>query len=170
VKPALLLLCFSALVLQVNAEDAPNAALSLPYQQFDQTPHSGWRVLAEDGKHHREAATLIESYLSSHSELDRFQRSNLHWHAVQTLALAGDNAAALQHIPLSRLDPEPPGGPLRWNDYVEATEAFLQHDRPKLESAKERMTRNLPHDPNLPIVASLLAHFDEPYSKAYNTQ
>ncbi len=170
VKPALLFFCCCTLILRADADDSANAALSLAYQQFDQTPHGGWRILAEDGKHFREAAALIETYLATHSELDRFQRSNLHWHAAQVLALASDSAAALKHIPPSRLDPEPPGGPLRWNDYVEATEAFLQHDRAKLLAARERIAKSRPADPNLPIVDSFITHFDEPYSKAYKTQ
>lgn len=169
-KPTLLLLCLSGLFLRADANDAAVAALRLSYQEFDQTPHSGWRVLAEDAKRMIEAATLIEAYLASHSELDRFQRSNLHWHAAQALALAGDSAAALKHIPSARLDPEPSDSPLCWNDYVAATEAFLQHDRAKLIAAKERIAKNKPADPNLAIVASLLVHFDEPYSKAYKRE
>ncbi len=74
--------------------------LSLSYEQFDQTLHSGWRVLTDD-KRLPEAAVLIESYLAQHSELDRFQRSNLHWHAVQSLALAGDTAGAHKIHPVS---------------------------------------------------------------------
>jgi hypothetical protein len=46
----------------------------------------------------------------------------------------------------------------------------LQHDRPKLVAAKERIAKNKPDDANLPIVASLVAHFDEPYSKAYKAE
>lgn len=146
------------------------AVLALPYQDFDQTPHSGWRVLAEDGRRLREAASLIEAYLTQHTELDRFQRSNLHWHAAQALALAGDTAAALRHMSSSRLDPEPPFSPVRWNDYVAATEGFLQHDRAKLVAARANLARSKPDDPNLPIVDSLITHFDEPYSKAYKGQ
>jgi hypothetical protein len=94
VKYSPLLLGFSALLLQAHADDATKATLSLPYQQFDQTPHSGWRALSDDGKHLREAVMLIEAYLIAHSELDRFQRSNLHWHAAQALAMAGDGCGA----------------------------------------------------------------------------
>jgi hypothetical protein len=170
VKSTLLALALNTLTLRADADDATKVALSLSYRQFDQTPHSGWRALAEDGKHFREAAALIDAYLATHSELDRFQRSNLHWHAAQVLAIAGDTAAALKHIPSARLDPEPPASPICWNDYVAATEAFLQRDRAKLVAARERIARKKPDDANLPIVASLIAHFDEPYSKAYKAE
>jgi hypothetical protein len=166
VKPTFLLLGLVPLTLPACAGDATRAALGLPYAQFDQTPHSGWRALADDQRL-QEAAALIEAYLSSHQELDRFQRSNLHWHAAQALAMAGDTALALKHMPLARVDPEPPASPLRWNDYVAATEAFLERDRGKLIAARQRMARANPGDANLPIVDALITHFDEPYSRAY---
>jgi len=146
------------------------AVLSLSYKEFDQTPHAGWRVLAEDGQRLLEAAALIEAYLTQHTELDPFQRSNLHWHAAHALAVAGDTAAARKHVSSSRLDPEPPSSPVRWNDYVAATEGFLQHDRTKLIAARANLAKSKPDDPNLPIVDSLITHFDEPYSKAYKGQ
>ncbi len=149
------------------AEDATTKALALDYKAFDQTQHSGWRVLAQDEKRHREAATLIDAYLAKHSELNRFDRANLNFHALQCLAMAGDNAEALKHLPASRLDPEPPESPICWNDYLEATEAFLKRDRPKLLAVRKRMATQKPDDGNLPIVDSLIAHFDEPYAKAY---
>ena len=157
----------SALVLQAGAAEATLAALDLPYQKFDQTPHSGWRLLAQDQKRFREAAALIDDYLTRHSDLNRFERSTLHWHALQCLAMGGETAAALKHLASSRLDPEPPDSPIRWNDYVDATGAFLNHNRAKLLAARRRMATSKPDDANLHIVDSFIAHFNEPYSKAY---
>lgn len=146
-----------------------SAPLDLPYRAFDQTPHSGWRALAEK-EQFQEAAALIAAYLDRHSELDRFQRATLHWHAAQALAFAGDAEAALGHLSLARLDPEPLASPVCWNDYVAATEAFLQRDRAKLTESRERIVEKKRDDANLPIVDSLIAHFDEPYSKAYRAK
>src|SRR5215510_945608 len=106
-------------------------SLGLSYQEFDQTPHSGWRALGDE-KRYRQAAELIERYLQRHSELDRSQLAILHWHAGQMLAIAGDSEAAMKHMSSARVDPEPPTSPLRWNDYVDATVAFLRNDRAKL--------------------------------------
>ncbi len=89
----------------------------------------------------------------------------MHWHAAQALALAGAVPAALKHIPPARLDPEPPDSPVRWNDYVAATEAFLQHNRANLIGARERIARKNPDDPTLAIVDSLVTHFGEPIPK-----
>ncbi len=151
---------------------SPTALLDLSYQEFDQTPAGGWRSLAADKSRRTEAAALIETYLSKHGEtgLDRFQRANLHWHAAQLLAFAGETEKALGHIPKARLEPEPTGSPLSWNDYVAATEAFLSGDSEKLKAARGRMARQKPDDPNLPIVDSLIAHFGEPYATAYGAE
>jgi hypothetical protein len=167
VKTIFLALGLITLVPQAKAEDATSAALALSWQEFDQTPHSGWRAIGEDAKRYQEAAALIEAYLARHTELDQSRKAILHWHALQMLATAGDTAAALKHIPFTRLDPLPPNPPVLWNDYVDATEAFLRHDRPKLLAARERIASNKPDDANLPFVDAFISHFEEPYAKAY---
>src|SRR5277367_133361 len=127
-----MLVALSLVAFQVNAA-AEDAALNLDYTKFDQTPHSGWRALSEQG-HLRESAALIEAYLGKHTKLDDSQKVALHFHAAQALGLAGDNAAALKHLASARQKTDYPGYPdiqrtmESWNDYVSATEAFLQHD------------------------------------------
>jgi hypothetical protein len=171
----LVALMLAAFVVKAPADDA---ALNLDYGKFDQTPHSGWRALSEEG-HLRESAALIEAYLAKHSKLNDSQKVALHFHAAQALALAGDSAAALKHLPPARQKTDYPGYPdiqramEGWNDYVSATEAFLQHDLRKLQAARERLAKSsaLASDPmfkgNLKIVDSLVTHFNESYKKAY---
>lgn len=166
---ALLPLVFSLLVLQANVRGATTDALNLGYQQFDQTPHSGWRALSDEDRYH-DAAAMIGAYLTGHASLDRFQRANLHFHAAQMLAFAGDAAGALKHLSSARLDPEPPGSPVRWNDYVAATIAFLQRERGQLLAARERIARGTAIDgeiPNLNVVDRLISHYNQPYRTAY---
>jgi hypothetical protein len=147
-------------------------ALELSYRQFDQTPHSGWRVLAQDEKRFREAAALIEAYLL-HDGLDASERVNLHFHAAQCLASAGDAKSvldALGHLKQARYTAEPPDAPLRWNDYVGATEAFLKGDLDALKAARERIAagpklNGMPA--NLDVVDRLIARFGQPYRQAY---
>lgn len=160
-------LAFGAGCATRNTRTSFEGSLALSYQEFDQTPGSGWRVLAEDEKRYSEAARLIEKYLNQHSELNRFQRVTLHWHAAQLLAIAGDVTAALEHLPFARLAPEPPNSLVRWNDYVEATAAFLEGDRARLLAARGRIATNSPGDANLQVVDSLVAHFGAPYGIAY---
>jgi hypothetical protein len=169
---ALMLVAF---VVKAPADDA---ALNLDFDKFDQTPHSGWRALSEEG-HLRESAALIEAYFGKHPKLNDSQKVSLHFHAAQALALAGDNAAALKHLVSARQKTDYPGYPdiqrtmESWNDYVSATEAFLQHDLRKLQAARERLAKNsaLASNPmfkqNLKIVDTLVAHFNETYKKAY---
>src|SRR5262249_44646478 len=153
-----------------NESASAESSLKLSYQAFDQTPHSGWRILAEDQKRYRDGAVLIEMYLDRHSELDQFQRANLHWHAGQFLAFAGDSRAALKHMSSALIYPELPGSPLRWNDYVEATMAFLRNDRAKLLAACESKAPKAPADSNLAVVDCLIAHFGASYATAYQAK
>jgi len=166
-----LLLAAVALAIVHIAHAGPHRAaeIALSYEKFDQTPDSGWRVLAAK-KQYREAAQLIGEYLSANSELPRDQQAILHFHAAQVLAFAGETESALKHLESASLHPEPAGSPVRWNDYVAATKAFLGGDRPALLAARERIASGPAADgeiPNLAIVDSLIARFGEPYEKAY---
>src|SRR5437868_11586739 len=59
-----------------------DAILSLPWQQFDQTLGSGWRV--HSARHeYRAAADVIEVYLKRHPELTVRQRAVSLFHAGQ---------------------------------------------------------------------------------------
>jgi hypothetical protein len=166
VKAFHLLSCIGALASLAAAREQSSDLLELPYEKFDQTPGAGWRALA-DKNQLRQAAALIEAYLARRSDLDRFQRATLHWHAAQALAIAGDTEGALKYLAAARHNPEPVESPARWNDYVTATEAFLKNDRPALLAARERIASSKPDDPNLAIVDSLVAHFGQPYARAY---
>src|SRR6202044_1372275 len=106
-RAMLVALVLAAFAVKAYADDA---ALNLDYTKFDQTPHSGWRALSEQG-HLRESAALIEGYLGKHTKLDDSQKVALHFHGAQALALAGDNAAALKHLPSARQKTDYPGYP-----------------------------------------------------------
>jgi tRNA A-37 threonylcarbamoyl transferase component Bud32 len=158
-----------------STKPSDSAALDLSYQQFDQTYHSGWRVLAQDEKGFREAAALIEAYLL-HDNLNNSERVNLHFHAAQCLAFAGDAKSvldALGHLKQAHYVNEPPDIPLRWNDYVSANEAFLKGDLDALKAARERIAagpklNGVPA--NLDVVDRLIARFGKPYRNAYSTE
>jgi hypothetical protein len=177
-KMVLMALAWAAFAVNARADDSTTSVLNLDYNKFDQTQHSGWRALSEEG-HLRESAVLIEAYLAKHTKLNDSQKVALHFHAAQALALAGDNAAALKHLTSARQKTDYPGYPdiqramEGWNDYVSATEAFLQHDLRKLQNARERLAKNsaLASDKmfkeNLKIVDALVAHFNDSYKKAY---
>ena len=150
----------------------PEHLKGLSWHQFDQTQGKYWRELA-DGKRFTEAARMIELYLSLHPELEeglqRINGSNLHFHAAQCWAFAGDNERAQKH--LSESKHAVPDGDFLWNDYVAGTSAFLRGDRDAL-----LVSRNTLHakgaainQPNLAVLDRLLAHFGQPYFDAYNS-
>ncbi|NJM54833.1 MAG: hypothetical protein HC841_01880 [Verrucomicrobiae bacterium] len=61
-------------------------ATLMSYTQFDQTPGSGWRTLADAGYFAR-AAQQIESFLASRTDLTQDQQVNLHFHAARASPL-----------------------------------------------------------------------------------
>jgi hypothetical protein len=135
-----------------------DAFLSLPYRQFDQTPGSGWRVMAER-QQFAEAAKLVEAYLALHPELVSKERALLHFHAAQLLAVASRGSEALAHLELTAVPDDTPGFPAfpaRWNDFVAATKAFLLRDRSGLIAARARMASG----PSNPIDLSFLKGVD----------
>lgn len=148
--------------------DLPN----LPYDAFDQSPGKGWRALS-DKKQFRDAAVLIEAYLEKRSSLSQREQANLHFHAAQCWAYSSDEAStqkSLAHLKNSQVHPEPPDSPVKWNDYVIATEAFLRRDLDALKAARAKIAQGPKLDgeiPNLNIVDRLIARFDKPFAEAY---
>jgi hypothetical protein len=144
------------------------------YHEFDQTPKAGWRALA-DKKQFIEAAALIQDYLSRAAKLGEHERANLHFHAAQCLAFAGGKESvksALMHLQKARIKSEPPESPVKWNDYVAATEAFLARDLPALKTARDRIANGPKLDgdiPNLDVIERLLGNFNRPYADVYLT-
>lgn len=145
-----------------------------PVEQFDQTPGAGWRALT-DQKRYADAASLIESFLVKHPELAAREKANLHFHAAQCLAFDGQAASlesARAHLREARVDPEPSDSPVRWNDYVAATQAFLAGDLPALKAARERIAAGPKVNgaaANLDVVDRMIASFGKSYREAYET-
>jgi len=142
--------------------------LELTYEQFDQTMDAGFRPLAGAGCY-RQAADLIEAYIAEH---DAPQRS-LRWHVAQLRAMDGDSGAAVASARKVLSETEDfSEKPLRWNDYVRATIAFLEQDREALQFHRDQVALGVAEHPgnalNLRLLDSLLSHFDQSY--AYATQ
>lgn len=117
--------------------------LSLPWNRFDQTQDSGWRMYA-NRKQHLEAAKLIEDYLNRHNELSERQRALSHFHAAmqyvfQAREHGGDTHAALAHLDQAMASGKGTGLSADWNDMVIAIKAFLTGDRATLLAVKERV-------------------------------
>lgn len=142
------------------------------YEEFDQKPGRGWRAHT-DKQQFAEAARLIERYLVAQGGLADWQKVNLHFHAAQCLAMAGADEAkqkALEHLRQARSEVEPADSPIKWNDYVDATAAFLRSDLKELKAARERVAAGPKVDgkiPNLEVVDRLIQGFGKPYREVY---
>jgi hypothetical protein len=149
-----------------------DAFLSLPYRQFDQTPGSGWRAMAER-QQFAEAAKLVEAYLALHPELAPKERALLHFHAAQLLAVASRESEALAHLEHTAVPDDTPGFPAfpgRWNDFVAATKAFLLRDRSGLIAARARMASGPSNPTDLSFlngVDLLISRFGDSYRDVY---
>lgn len=162
------------------------AMLALPRHVFDQTDGQGWRTLAARGCD-AVATDLIAAYRAAHPN-DRY-RAIMAWHEGQMRANAGDDARARPLFMQARHI----GDQFGWNDYVDATIAFIDRDRHALLAARTRLAatpRPETHawfDPdghpipgpvlapgqawpdNLPVVDALVRCFKRSYKAAYAT-
>lgn len=140
--------------------------LELQFDAFDQDEHQGWRQLANSGCE-SEAADLIFAYSAKHPN------PVLAWHRAQMLAEAGKTVDA---IDAARQTLRPPHSDdstgFDWNDYANATIAFLQGDREALQVSRDRLAEAAEkmafNQPNLHSVDRLLRCFGRSYKVAYS--
>lgn len=141
------------------------AALQLDYQAFDQTEGQGFRILAAAACP-REAADLIEEWLSLHADAP----SSVTWHLAQMRAESGETAAALVAARQVIRADEPADAPFKWNDYVRAIIAFLEHDRAAFDRHHAAVRAGADQHPGNAMNAGFLdrfaAHFDRSYLEA----
>jgi|688.fasta_scaffold180682_3 hypothetical protein len=158
---------------QVFFQNNFNKYLSLSYTDFDQKPKSGWRSLAELEKYD-EAAKSILFYIQNKQHLDEIQVANLYFHAGQMFAFENNYESAIIYFKKSILASEPEHAPVRWNDYVSASIAFLKRDRETLIFHRDEIaakgTEIQGVIPNLAIVENLLNHIQMPYAEVYHMQ
>jgi hypothetical protein len=175
----LLILAASMAMARPHCDVEQETLLALPERAFDQDLEGGWRALAARSKCRRAAADLIAAYRRAHPAAS----SILRWHEGQLRASVGQTRRAISLFEASRhLDNTDDWG---WNDYVDATVAFLRRDRMALTAARERLAARPkpptwnPRDPqgralpiawpvNLNVVDGLIRCFDKSYDQAYS--
>jgi len=140
--------------------------LDLSYERFDQTPGSGFRVLAKLGCH-KEAADLIERYITA----NQAKQNSLRWHVAQLLATAGDYPGAIASAKMSLKPTEDfSKNPLRWNAYVLATIAFLELDQAALLEHRNEVAKGADdyfgNRLNLRLLDALQKHIGQSYQYA----
>lgn len=137
-----------------------DSLMALGFEAFDQDMEGGWRYYGNQMEF-ATAADLIQRYLKQHPEIEEHQQAVMHWHAGQMLALDGQNDMAVLEMEASRKENDV----MLWNEYLDATVAFLEKDRQTFETnlkALEAMGNN----PNLKLLKILEANFDKTYREA----
>lgn len=158
---ASILACFVGCV-SAPRDSERDAILALPWQQFDQTLDSGWRVYSARHEY-RLAADVIEVYLKQHPELTVRQRAVSQFHAGQMRVYAGNTMAGLPLMKKALVPEIPPGLPDDWNIMVSAHIAFLTGDRATLVALKAQVAALPPSRVEWPgCPADLLEHFGQP--------
>ena len=94
--------------------------LTLTYQQFDQTPDSGFRTLTKDCK--PEAVALLKNYII----FNQAEQDSLRWHIAQLLGEMGEKQEAILYAKSTLR--ENSDSNFKWNDYVEGYIAYWQQD------------------------------------------
>lgn len=118
--------------------------LAFDIEQFDRTPGSGWRPIAEVEGCEIAAADLIAEYRETRiSPDDPRSESSLAWHEGQLRATAGQTDRALNLFSRTYRENIEHNADVSWNLYVAATIAFLKQDRAALDAAHEEL-RTLP--------------------------
>lgn len=144
--------------------NALKSDLDLTYAEFDQTENRGMRVLANAGCA-REAANLIEAYITRHGS-----KLSLVWHLAQLRAEHDDRVEAIRYARMSLAEKEDfKTDPLRWNDYVLATIAFLEKDRAAFAHHRSAVAKGIAYTGNqlnLELLNLLDAKFDATYREA----
>lgn len=129
--------------------------LDLDPFEFDQTG-KGWRSLKEP----TQQILVIKEYLDKNQNTDDNMIQSIHFHLGQALAMRNldenDILYAIHHMKqsLSESDSE-------WNDYVNATIAFLQKDKEELEKYVGKQNYNDG------VIYRLYENFDKEYKDAY---
>ena len=157
-----------------------DAMMAMDFNTFDQTFGSGWRTVADKPGCALVAADLIRDYIERHSPDERI----IVFHEAQMRAKGGQTRRAIELFRQTR-QADGQNSYFGWNEYVDATIAFLQRDKEALKEARDSLASlpkpsnfkavdrdgnpvELSWPPNLHIVDGFLECFDEPYDTAYS--
>lgn len=140
--------------------------LTLSYEEFDQTLGKGMRTLANAGCA-KETADLIIAYIQKNNDT----HNSLIWHVAQQRALQDDREEAIRYAKLALLKMENyDQNPLRWNDFVLATIAFLEKDRKSFDRHKAQVENakgaHFGNALNFELLEKLSLNFEKNYKDA----
>ena len=170
---AILVFVSSPLAFPANCNISPaeeEKLLSMSYDIFDQS-ENGWRQYAKNSCYYQ-TGNLIDTYLEKNKNLlQDWQIIGITWHAGQMYAFNNNYEIAKTRFEHSINPNEPENTPIRWNDYVNATIAFLNGDMTKLKFYRDKIANGPTFNgkkQNLDVVDNLIQYFGQPYSVAYH--
>lgn len=160
--------------------------LSLDEDAFDQdTSGGGWRAIAAKTGCEIAAADLIRDYRERHG----LKKTIIFWHEGQMRAVGNDYTAAIRLFQKSRKPKDQ--NVAGWNEYVDASIAFLKKDKSALLQARKALSEvkvspgfdvedgvfEIPNSsgepfkmrwpPNIDVVDGLIKCFEKSYRDAY---
>lgn len=154
----------------VKCEYDPHV-LDLGFDAFDQDMKGGWRALSDKSGCEKKAADIIRDYRVKYQAMMPL----LYWHEAQIRANIGENSEA---ISLMQKSYQPGfGDQTGWNQYVDATIAFLRGDKAAFLEARNRLDHlkkpeDWPRDGEWPqngsVVEGLWKCFGKSYKIAYD--
>lgn len=163
-KTNLFIFLFTLLTLSVSSQQLKqseiDSLMALDFEAFDQDMQGGWRHYGNQMQFGT-AASLIKTYLEYHPEIDENKAEVMRWHAGQMYAMAGENELAIPLLESSRKKEDF----MRWNEYLDATVAFLKKDR-KAFDENIKAVASFANNPNLRLLKILEANFDKSYREA----
>ncbi len=160
--------------------------LNLDEEAFDQDPSNGWRAIAAKAGCELAAADLIRDYRERHG----LNKTIVIWHEGQMRAIGNDDAAAIRLFEQSR-KPESQNV-AGWNEYVDASIAFLRRDKRALLQARNALSavdippsfdvkdgmfeipnksgkpQKMRWPPNIDVVDGLIKCYEKSYRDAYS--
>lgn len=148
---------------QQQLADASTIALSMDYKTFDQTPGKGLRSFTVNCQY--QAFLSIKFYLQNKEGLTQTQVRNLTFQAAQALASSGKEKESL--IYFKRAKTEINTTQLLWNEYIDATIAFIEKDIERLKHNRRLIAAQVNYvgnQINLRIVDQFIEKFDQKYS------
>lgn len=160
--------------------------LNLDEKAFDQdTSGGGWRAIASKTGCEIAAADLIRDYRERHG----LKKTIIFWHEGQMRAVGNDYTAAIRLFEKSRKPKDQ--NVAGWNEYVDASIAFLEKDKLALLQARKALSEvevspgfdvkdgvfEIPNSsgepvkmrwpPNIDVVDGLIKCFEKSYRDAY---
>lgn len=143
--------------------------VKMDFYDFDQS-EKGWRLLAAKACYSQAALVQVRYRKVNFDRMLAWERRTSSWHIGQMYAFDSNYSKAIDFFKKSKKHEDDRGSGFRWNDYVNASIAFLEKNRKKLSYYRESLYKgSSPYNRmNLRVVDSFLRCFDSPYSLAYS--